>query len=79
MGKYVSDINLMMKTYMNKSYYENIPKNQRDLYQTISPWNEEILNSKKPLKIGYFKSLNSFPACTASQRAVLESVEILKS
>ena len=51
-----------------------------DTFIDFQPWNEEEFQSKKPLRIGYIKSIDSvFKTCVSQRRAVEEAIAYAES
>ncbi len=68
-----------MKALLNDEYQKKLTVKERDVYQNVKPFNDKIYEEKgKKFKIGYFKSLDIFPASPANQRAVEEAKAALE-
>lgn len=77
--KSVRDVNLMMKALLNSDMHEKVKITEKDPYYLKKEWKEELVHqSRKGLRIGYFKSIDLFPASPANQRAIDEAVKVLK-
>lgn len=79
MGKSVRDANLTMKALLSDKAQKNISLSEQDVHYMRIPWKEEeVFRKRKNLRVGYLKSMNSFPSSPANQRAVEEAVRALK-
>jgi Asp-tRNA(Asn)/Glu-tRNA(Gln) amidotransferase A subunit family amidase len=77
-GKTVSDINLMMKAFLNNEYLNNLGPYAGNAYHMKRRWREEEVMENKKFTIGVIKSIPLFPATSTMQRAVDESAAALK-
>ncbi len=65
-GRKVDDLITVMKVLFNRERYENLPAKVKDPYYLPNPFDENILNSKKRLRIGFVKSFDIVPSCVAN-------------
>jgi Asp-tRNAAsn/Glu-tRNAGln amidotransferase A subunit and related amidases len=74
----VRDVNLMMKTLLNSDYLNKLGPATANAFHYKRKWREELVFEEKPLVIGYYKSIDLFPATAANQRAVEEAARALE-
>ena len=78
--KSVRDANLMMKVLLNSEAHNKATLAERDPVYLRKEWKDsDVQQAFKPLRIGYFKSMNLFPTTPANRRAVEEAAQALRS